>query len=97
MTRAEVLRDLVVNGHGRSHESLYELAGQLGLPAADVFVIAGQPVPARLLSPARDPEVFHAFTYRVTFCNHAQLAALESFVLSLPRSTHGCTASAHAS
>jgi hypothetical protein len=39
----------VANGHGRGHESLYELAGGLGLPAADVFVIAGQPVPARLL------------------------------------------------
>jgi hypothetical protein len=86
VTRAEILRDLLVNGHSRSYENLHELAGELGLPAADVFVIAGQPVPARLLPPARDAETFHAFTYRVTFCNHAQLAALESFVLSLPRS-----------
>jgi hypothetical protein len=38
-----------------------------------------------LLPPARDPGVFNEFTYRVTFCNHAELAALESFVLSLPQ------------
>ena len=87
MARAEVLHDLVVNGRGHSHERLHELANSLGLLAADVFVIAGQPVPACLLPPARDPKVFSEFTYRVTFCNHAQLAALESFVLSLPQAS----------
>ena len=87
VVRAEVLRDLVVNGRGYGHERLHELAGELGLLVADIFVIAGQPVPARLLPPVRDPEVFNEFGYRVTFCSHAQLAALESFVLSLPQAS----------
>ena len=83
MTRAEVLRDLVADGHGYGHDRIRELSDELGLLVADLLVIAGQPVPASLLPPARDPEVFDEFTYRVTFCNHAQLAALESFALSL--------------
>lgn len=83
MTRTDVLRDLVANGQNYGPARLYELAAELELLASDLFVIAGQPVPAHLLPPARDPEVVREFTYRVTYCNHEQLAALKEFILSL--------------
>ncbi|MFJ8104819.1 hypothetical protein [Streptomyces sp. NPDC096132] len=82
MRRAEVLRELVAQGRSHSPERIHELAADLGLLAADLFVIAGRPVPAHLLPPARDAEVLREFTYRVTFCGHAQLASLQEFVLS---------------
>ena len=83
MTRAVVLRDLMANGTGFGPERLRATAVELGLPLADVLVVAGQPVPAELLPPERDPEILRAFTYRVTYCDHRQLAVLEEFVRSL--------------
>jgi hypothetical protein len=50
---------------------------------ADILVVAGHPVPGQLLPPDRDLEVMRAFTYRVTYCNHPQLAALREFLLAL--------------
>lgn len=83
VTRAEVLRDLVINGHSYSPDRLNGLAAQLDLPVADMFVIAGHSVPAHLRPPARDLEILREFGYRVMFCDHPQLASLESFTLSL--------------
>ncbi|MGW2826225.1 hypothetical protein ACWC24_35350 [Streptomyces sp. NPDC001443] len=36
-------------------------------------------------APERDAKVLRQFAYRVSFCDHSQLAALEAFVRSLPR------------
>ncbi|MFI0406191.1 hypothetical protein [Actinomadura sp. 3N508] len=83
MTRAEVLRDLVARGREFDTARLHELADELGLPISDLFVIAGHPVPARLLPPDRDREVMRDFAYRVTFCDHAQLSSLRDFVSCL--------------
>jgi hypothetical protein len=84
MTRTEVLRDLPDNGRDYDTPRLEELAAELGLPLADVLVVAGHPVPGHLLPPGRDKDVMRAFTYRVTYCNHPQLAALREFLLALP-------------
>jgi hypothetical protein len=84
MTRTEVLRELMSNGRGWDTPRLEVLAAELGLPVADLLVVAGHPVPGRLLPPDRDKNVMRAFTYRVTYCNHPQLAALREFLLALP-------------
>jgi hypothetical protein len=83
MTRAEVLRDLTATGREHDPARLRRLAAELGLPASDMFVVAGRPVPAHLLPPARDHQIMREFAYRVTFCDHAQLASLEAFVSAL--------------
>lgn len=84
VTRTEVLRDLLDNGRDCDTLRLEGLAAELGLPVADVLVVAGHPVPGHLLPPDRDKDVMRAFTYRVTYCNHPQLAALREFLLALP-------------
>ncbi|MGW9212310.1 hypothetical protein ACWGR4_35770 [Embleya sp. NPDC055664] len=83
MTRTDVLRDLVVSGRTFDVARLGAVAAELGLPVSDVFVLAGQPVPARLLPPVRSAEALETFAYNVTFCGHAQLAVLEGFVSAL--------------
>lgn len=75
-----MLRALVAKGREYDSARLHELGTALGLPASDLFVVAGRSVPAHLLPPARDSEIVRDFTYRVTFCDHAQLAFLEGFV-----------------
>ena len=84
MTRTEVLRDLLDNGRDLPPARLAELAAELGLPLADVLLVGGHPVPGRLLPPDRDREVMREFAYRVTYCHHAQLAALCEFLRGLP-------------
>lgn len=84
MTRTEVLRGLLDNGRDCDTPLLEELAAELGLPVADVLVVAGHPVPGHLLPPDRDKNVIRAFAYRVTYCNHPQQAALREFLLALP-------------
>jgi hypothetical protein len=84
MTRTQVLRDLLDNGRDCDPRRLEGLASELGLPVADVLVVAGHPVPAHLLPPDRDMDVMRAFAYRVTYCNHPQLAALREFLLAQP-------------
>lgn len=83
MTRTEVLRDLLDNGR-RDALRLEAVAVELGLPVADVLVVAGHPVPGHLLPPDRDKDVMRAFAYRVTYCNHPQLVALREFLLAMP-------------
>lgn len=83
MTRAEALRDLVARGRQFDAARLHTLADELGLPLSDILVIAGHPVPAHLLPPARDREILEEFAYRVTFCDHARLEALENYVSCL--------------
>lgn len=82
--RADVLRDLVTNGKDHDPARLDELGTKLGMLVSDVLVVAGYPVPVHLLPPPRDREIMRAFAYCVTFCDHAQLASLKSFVFSLP-------------
>lgn len=84
MTRTEALRDLLDNGRSYDRLRLEGLAAEFGLPVADVLVVAGRPVPGHLLPPDRDKDVMRAFTYRVTYCNHPQLAALREFLLAMP-------------
>lgn len=84
MTRAEVLRGLLHDGRGHDMPRMEALAVELGVPVADVLVVAGLAVPGRLLPPERDKAVMRAFTFRVTWCNHAQLAALGEFLAAMP-------------
>jgi hypothetical protein len=84
MTRTDVLRDLLDRGRDYDMQRLEQLAAALGLPVADLLVVAGHPVPGYLLPPDRDRDVVRAFAYRVTFCNHPQLAALREFLRALP-------------
>jgi hypothetical protein len=84
MTRTEVLRDLLDNGRGHDPQRLAEAAAELGLPLADILVVAGHPVPGHLLPPDRGTDVMREFTYRVTFCDHPQMAALCDFLAALP-------------
>jgi hypothetical protein len=79
-----MLRVLLDEGRAQPPLRLAELAGALGLPLADVLVVAGHPVPGHLLPPDRDREVMRAFTYRVTYCKHRELTALRQFLLALP-------------
>lgn len=80
-----MMSSLVASGNDTPSQQVAELAAELGLPAADLLVVAGHPVPAQLLPPERDARVMRQFAYRVSYCDHAQLAALEAFVRSLPR------------
>jgi hypothetical protein len=84
MTRTEILRDLVTAGRSYDASRLEAIATELDRPLADVLVVAGHPVPGHLLPPTRDQKTMEAFTYRVTFCNHPQLATLREFLLALP-------------
>lgn len=84
MARAQVLRRLLENGRDCDIPRLQRYATELGLPLADVLVVAGHPVPGSLLPPDRDKNVMRAFVYRVTFCNHPQLAALREYLVDLP-------------
>jgi len=84
MGRTRILRDLLDNGRRQDPSRLAECAAELGLPLADVLVVAGHPVPGRLLPPDRDDRVLREFAYRVTYCDHPQLAALREFLLALP-------------
>ncbi|MER7365130.1 hypothetical protein [Nonomuraea wenchangensis] len=83
MTRAEMLSNLVVEGRRYDLAKLRELAAELDLPLADVLVVAEHPVPACLLPPPRDGRALCEFAYRVTHCDHAQLASLEASVSRL--------------
>jgi hypothetical protein len=84
MTRAAILRDLLDNGRDGDTSRLEAVAVELGLPVADVLVVAGHPVPGHLLPPDRDPDVLRAFGYRVTYCHHPQLAELRELLLAMP-------------
>ncbi|MEU4238224.1 hypothetical protein [Actinoplanes sp. NPDC026619] len=84
MTRAGILRDLLDNGRDHDAPRLAELARVLGLPVADVLVVGGHPVPGQLLPPDREKKVLREFTYRVTYCDHPQLAALCAFLDGMP-------------
>jgi hypothetical protein len=75
---------LAASGTDTASERLAELAAELDIPAADILVVAGHPVPTGLLPPERDAKVMRQLAYRVSHCNHSQLAALEDFVRSLP-------------
>ncbi|WP_327411512.1 hypothetical protein [Streptomyces sp. NBC_01233] len=84
MGRADLLSNLAASGTDTTPETLAELATELDVPPADLLVIAGHPVPAELLPPKRDATITEQFAYRVSHCDHAQLASLEDFVRSLP-------------
>lgn len=84
MKRTDVLRDLLDHGRNYDTQQLEQFAAALGLPVADMLTVAGRPVPGYLLPPDRDQDVVRAFAYRVTFCNHPQLAALCEFLRALP-------------
>ncbi|MFF2011259.1 hypothetical protein ACFVWY_19605 [Streptomyces sp. NPDC058195] len=85
MERTTTLRRLVANGTGTAPQRLTGLATGLGIPAADLLVIAGHPVPTELLPPGRDAEALRRFAYSAGHCDHARLAELRAFVSSLPR------------
>ncbi|MFD4974265.1 hypothetical protein [Streptomyces sp. NPDC058424] len=85
MERAIILSSLAARGADTAPQQLTELAAELDIPAADLLVVAGHPVPAELLPPERDAKVMRQFAYRVSYCDHSQLAALENFVRTLPR------------
>lgn len=85
MDRACILSSLAAGGTDTAPRRLTELAAELGLPVADLLVVAGHPVPAKLLPPERDTRVIRRFADSVSHCDHARLAALEAFVRSLPR------------
>lgn len=85
MDPAIILSSLAASGTDTAPQRLTELATELHIPAADLLVVAGHPVPTELLPPERDAGVMKQFAYRVSHCNHSQLAALEAFVRSLPR------------
>ncbi|MFD0378155.1 hypothetical protein [Streptomyces sp. NPDC127112] len=83
--RSDVLSSLFSRGAGTDPRHLGELAVELGIPVADLLVVAGRPVPAGLLPPGRDAKVMKQFAHRVSHCDHSQLAALVDFTGSLPR------------
>ncbi|MFF1839904.1 hypothetical protein ACFVXE_37980 [Streptomyces sp. NPDC058231] len=87
MERATMLSSLAARGTDTAPQRLTELAAELDIPAADLLVVAGHRVPAELLPPERDARAMRQFAYRVSHCDHSQLAALETFVRSLPRVT----------
>jgi hypothetical protein len=82
--RADILRDLVARGTDTDPARCAELAAELGVPASDLLVVAGHTVPKRLLPPPRDAKVMKEFAYRVSYCDHAQMAALIDFIRALP-------------
>ncbi|MBM9506675.1 hypothetical protein [Actinacidiphila acididurans] len=61
-----------------------QIAADLGLLRSDMLAVAGHRVPAELLPPVRDGRVMREFAYRVSYCDHAQMAALSDFVRTLP-------------
>lgn len=83
--RAIILSSLAASGSDTAPQRLTELAAEFGVLAADLLVVAGHPVPTELLSSERDARVMRQFAYRVSYCDHSQLAALEAIVRSLPR------------
>lgn len=85
MERSVILSNLAASGTDTAPQRLADLAAELAIPAADLLVVAGHSVPAELLPPERDAGVMRQFAYRVSHCDHAQLAALEAFVRSLSR------------
>ncbi|MFL5997447.1 MAG: hypothetical protein ACJ736_24565 [Streptomyces sp.] len=85
--RAIILRDLAASGTATAPQRVTELAAELDLPAADLLAVAGHPVPTELLPPGREARVMRQFAYRVSHCDHSQLAALEAYVRLLPRVT----------
>ncbi|MGW4690733.1 hypothetical protein ACWEPM_38480 [Streptomyces sp. NPDC004244] len=87
MNRAILLRSLAARRTDATPQQLTELAAELNIPAADLLVVAGHPVPAELLPPERDTTVMRRFAHRVSHCDHLQLAALEAFIRALPRAT----------
>ncbi|MER7681521.1 hypothetical protein [Streptomyces sp. NPDC096934] len=84
MERAIILSELAASGADATPQRLTELATELDIPAADLFVVAGHPVPTELLPPERGARIMAQFAYRASHCDHSQLAALEAFVRSLP-------------
>jgi hypothetical protein len=80
MQRSDVLWSLLRGGAEAARCA--EVAAELGLPEADMLVVAGLPVPERLLPPER--EGLREFAYRVTYCDHEQLTALTEFIVELP-------------
>jgi hypothetical protein len=80
MQRSDVLRHLAAGG--ADAERCARVAAELGLPEADMLLVAGLPVPERLLPPERLG--LREFAYRVTYCDHERLAALTTFVAGLP-------------
>jgi hypothetical protein len=84
MTRTVALRDLLDNGRDYDTPRLEVIAAELGLPVADVLVVAGHPVSGELLPPDRDKTVMREFAYRVTYCSHPQLADLREHLLAMP-------------
>ncbi|MFJ6655734.1 hypothetical protein ACIQNG_05125 [Streptomyces sp. NPDC091377] len=87
MRQDEILSDLTVSGGATAPERLAALADEFDLPVADLLVVAGRPVPAELLPPPRDAGTVRAFAYRVSHCDHTQLASLEDFVRTLSHVT----------
>ncbi|MFI6903949.1 hypothetical protein ACIBKY_21985 [Nonomuraea sp. NPDC050394] len=83
MPRAEMLSKLAIEGRRYDLARLREVAEELDLPIADTLAVAGLSVPARLLPPPRDHRALREFAYRVTHCDHAQLASLEAYVARL--------------
>jgi hypothetical protein len=84
MKRSDILRDLVDRGTDTTPPRCAEIAADLDLLTSDALTIAGHPVPAELLPPQRDARVMKKFAYRVSHCNHAQMAALTDFIRTLP-------------
>lgn len=87
MERDTILRSLAASGTDTAPRRLTELAAELDIPAADLLVVAGHPMPADLLPPVRDANAMRRFAYLATFCDHSQLGALDDFIRSLPRTT----------
>ncbi|MER5617142.1 hypothetical protein [Streptomyces sp. NPDC002215] len=85
MERDIILSSLAARSTGSTPQRLTELAAELDIPAADLLVVAGHPVPTELLPPERDARVLRQFAYRVSYCDHSQLTTLEAFVRSLTR------------
>ncbi len=84
MERADILKDLVARCSDTDPARCMEIAADLGLLASDLLAVAGHPVPVELLPPERDARVMKEFAYRVSYCNHAQMAALMDFIRGLP-------------
>lgn len=68
MERTTILSSLAASGTDTAPQRLTELAAELDIPAADLLVVAGKPVPAKLLPPKRDAGVMRQFAYRVSYC-----------------------------
>lgn len=82
--RTDILRSLVNHGTDTTPPRCAEIAADLDLLTSDALTSAGHPVPTELLPPQRDARVMKGFAYRVSHCNHAQMAALTDFIRTLP-------------